>query len=96
MVKILLVDDINLNIYDYQEHDFNKPTAKEISRAKSYSEKLGRLQDHSLLGEGCKDKSSYSGAVETADYSEIESQVIDDICKDSNIEQPEFCSPSIK
>jgi hypothetical protein len=43
LIKTLVVDDININVYDNHELDFNKPTNAEIASGKSYSNKINDL-----------------------------------------------------
>lgn len=40
LIQVLFVGNINLNIYDYREYDFNKPLPGEIVKEKSLNDKL--------------------------------------------------------
>lgn len=45
VLKLLLVDDTNMNIYNFHEYDYNKPTPQEITRGKTHSESQKRLRE---------------------------------------------------
>ena len=57
LIKTLVVDDININVYDNHELDFNKPTNAEIARGKSYSNKIKELSGNSK----CNNKQTVLG-----------------------------------
>lgn len=56
LFKKLSVDNVNINIYDIKEFDYNKPTEAELTRDKSLQDKLYRLRDHSTNKGNCDDK----------------------------------------
>lgn len=91
LIKTLVVDDININVYDNHELDFNKPTNAEIARGKSYSNKIKELSGNSK----CNNKQTVLGVQEDIDNTE-EQRIIDEICKDGNTNfengiKPDFC-----
>jgi len=91
LIKTLVVDDININVYDNHELDFNKPTNAEIARGKSYSNKIKELSGNSK----CNNKQTVSGVQKDVDNKE-EQRIIDEICKDGNTNfengiKPDFC-----
>lgn len=91
LIKTLVVDDININVYDNHELDFNKPTNAEIARGKSYSNKIKELSGNSK----CNNKQTVLGVQEDIDNTE-EQRIIDEICKDENTNfensiKPDFC-----
>lgn len=40
LIKILLVDNVNINIYDIHQYNYSKPTTEEITRDKSLKDKM--------------------------------------------------------
>jgi len=91
LIKTLVVDDININVYDQHELDFNKPTNAEIAKGKSYSNKIKELSGNSK----CNNKQTVSGVKKDVDNTE-EQRIIDEICKDGNTNfengiKPDFC-----
>ena len=91
LIKTLVVDDININVYDNHELDFNKPTDTEIARGKSYSNKIKELSGNSK----CNNKQTVSGVKKDV-YNTEEQRIIDEICKGENTNfengiKPDFC-----
>ena len=80
LIKTLVVDDININVYDNHELDFNKPTNAEIARGKSYSNKIKELSGNSK----CNNKQTVSGVKKDVDNTE-EQRIIDEICAGGNL-----------
>jgi len=80
LIKTLVVDDININVYDNHELDFNKPTNAEIARGKSYSNKIKELSGNSK----CNNKQTVLGVQEDIDNTE-EQRIIDEICAGGNL-----------
>ena len=92
LIKTLVVDDININVYDNHELDFNKPTNAEIARGKSYSNKIKELSGNSK----CNNKQTVLGVQEDIDNTE-EQRIIDEICTGDNLRNKDelsFCPQS--
>lgn len=93
LIKTLVVDDININVYDNHELDFNKPTNAEIARGKSYSNKIKELSGNSK----CNNNLNVEDLGVQVDIDNTEEQrIIDEICKDENTNfensiKPDFC-----
>ena len=89
LIKTLVVDDININVYDNHELDFNKPTNAEIARGKSYSNKIKELSGNSK----CNNKQTVLGVKKDVDNKE-EQRIIDEICTGDNLRNKDelsFC-----
>ena len=67
LFKKLSVDNVNINIYDIKEFDYNNPTEAELTRDKSLQDKLYRLRDHSTNKGNCEDKKSVTFETEKID-----------------------------
>lgn len=80
LIKTLVVDDININVYDNHELDFNKPTNAEIARGKSYSNKIKELSGNSK----CNNKQTVSGVKKDVDNT-LEQEIINEICAGGNL-----------
>ena len=80
LIKTLVVDDININVYDNHELDFNKPTNAEIARGKSYSNKIKELSGNSK----CNNKQTILGVQEDVDNT-LEQEIINEICAGGNL-----------
>ena len=78
--KRLVIDNINVNIYDYHEYDYSKPTSDEITRGKELEDKLYRLRDHSQSGNQCTPESITPKQAEIIKDEELQ-KVKDDIGK---------------
>jgi hypothetical protein len=89
LIKTLVVDDININVYDQHELDFNKPTNAEIAKGKSYSNKIKELSGNSK----CNNKQTVLGVKKDVDNKE-EQRIIDEICTGDNLRNKDelsFC-----
>jgi hypothetical protein len=80
LIKTLVVDDININVYDQNELDFNKPTNAEIASGKSYSEKINELSGNSK----CNNNLNVLGVQEDVDNT-LEQEIINEICAGGNL-----------
>jgi hypothetical protein len=88
LIKTLVIDDININVYDQHELDFNKPTNAEIAKGKSYSEKINELSGNSK----CNNKQTILGVQEDVDNT-LEQEIINEICAGNELSsKPDFCS----
>ena len=76
----MIIDNINVNIYDYHEYDYSKPTSDEITRGKELEDKLYRLRDHSQSGNQCTPESITPKQAEIIKDEELQ-KVKDDIGK---------------
>ena len=78
LIQKIVVENVNINIYDIHQHNYSKPTAAELARDKS-------LRDKTLAARSLSSQSQNAGG-QCANQFQIEYETVDKI-KDEDLEK---------